>query len=476
VCKVSHEIHEECGVFGIYAPRPYEIAPTVYSGLYALQHRGQEGCGIVVHNGRQAILHKDTGLVGEVFTPEALRKFGPGHMALGHVRYGTTGNSDRANVQPMLTKHAACNMAVAHNGNLVNAATLRLELEQGGAIFHTTSDTELISYEITRQCLAGVSYEEAVSRAMDVLEGAYSLVLLFDECLVAARDKHGFRPLCYGLTEQGEYVVASESCALDAVNATLIRDVRPGEIVVFDQNGVRSLSAHCGGVKPAPCIFEYIYFARPDSVIDGCAVHRARLQAGRFLAKEHPVEADIVIGVPDSGIDAAIGYAAESGIPYGIGFIKNKYIGRTFIAPGQSSREQLVRIKLNPIAETVRGKRVVMIDDSIVRGTTSARIIRLLREAGAVEIHVRVSAPPFLHPCYYGTDVDSKSHLVANNHSLREICELIGADSLGYLPIGYLPYLLGEAGDATLCDACFTGDYRTALPADRNLDRDKFER
>ena len=428
-------LREECGVFGVFSEKTTNVAGTAYYGLFALQHRGQESCGIVVTDDGVFASYKDVGLVNDVFTPENLSALGEGNIAVGHVRYGTTGTNDRANAQPIVVNHVKGRMALAHNGNLVNSAELRRELELQGSIFHTTSDTEVISYIITKARLTAPSIEDAVSAAMDKLKGAYSLVITSPSKLIAVRDENGFRPLCYGKTEDGRYVVASESCALDAVGAEFIRDVRPGEIVVFDKNGVRSLDGHCGKAPHTLCVFEYIYFARPDSVIEGCCVHTARMRAGAFLALEHPVQADVVIGVPDSGIDAAIGYSKQSGIPYELGFIKNKYIDRTFIAPGQKSREDKVKIKLNPIPDVVRGKRVVMIDDSIVRGTTSARIVKLLREAGAKEIHMRVSAPPFTNPCYYGTDIDSRENLIACRHTVEEIAKLIGVDSLGYLSL-----------------------------------------
>ena len=386
-------------------------------------------------------------------------------MAVGHVRYATTGRKSRTNSQPMVINHIKGSMALAHNGNLTNAAELREKLELSGAIFHTTSDTEVIAYTITGARLNKPSIEEAVSAAMDMIQGAYSLVLLSPRKLIAARDPNGFRPLCIG-TLDGGYVFASESCALDAIGAHFLRDVEPGEIVIADQSGLRSIKDHCGKTKSSLCVFEFIYFARPDSVIDGAGVHEARLRAGAFLALEHPVQADIVVGVPDSGIDAAIGYARQSGIPYGTGFIKNKYIARTFIAPGQKNREDKVRIKLNPISSVVRGKRVVIIDDSIVRGTTSARIVGLLREAGATEVHMRVSAPPFLHPCYFGTDIDSRDHLIACNHTVEEIAQIIGADSLGYLSVESA-HKLANGCSCTFCDGCFTGQYPVPVPQAR---------
>ena len=466
------ELHDECGVFGVYSPATSDVASTVYYGLFALQHRGQESCGIVVNDDGLFHSYKDTGIVNDVFTPQIMESLGTGNIAVGHVRYGTTGSSDRANAQPIIINHIKGRMAIAHNGNLVNSQELREQLEMEGSIFHTTSDTEVIAYMITKERIRSGSIEEAVSRAADRLEGAFSLVIMSPAKLIAVRDTHGFRPLCYGQTEDGRYVVASESCALDAVGAKLIRDVRPGEIIVFDKNGVRSISDRCGTAAPTMCVFEYIYFARPDSVMDGCSVHRARCRAGEFLAMEHPVEADIVIGVPDSGLDAAIGYSRQSGIPYGIGFIKNKYIGRTFISPGQQSREDKVRIKLNPIAETVRSKRVVLVDDSIVRGTTCARIVRLLREAGAEEIHMRVSAPPFLNPCYYGTDIDSKEMLIACRHSVEQIARIIGVDTLGYLSLENVVRLTGEKqGCGGFCKACFDGEYPTKIPSTESKNR-----
>ena len=465
-------LHEECGVFGLCVDGMEHAAGCVYNALYALQHRGQESAGIAINDGGVITSHKDVGLVSEVFTPEVLEHLGNGSMAVGHVRYATTGRKSRSNAQPMVINHVKGTMALCHNGNLTNAAELREKLELSGAIFHTTSDTEVIAYTITGARLKTPSIEAAVSAAMDIIQGAYSLVLLSPRKLIAARDLNGFRPLCIG-TLDGGYVFASESCALDAIGARFLRDVEPGEIVVADKDGLRSIKDHCGKAKSSLCVFEFIYFARPDSVIDGAGVHEARLRAGAFLALEHPVQADIVIGVPDSGIDAAIGYARQSGIPYGTGFIKNKYIARTFIAPGQKNREDKVRIKLNPISSVVRGKRVVIVDDSIVRGTTSARIVRLLREAGATEVHMRISAPPFLHPCYFGTDIDSRDHLIACNHTVEEIGSIIGADSLGYLSVENV-HKLANGCRCTFCDGCFTGHYPVPVPEAR--EKFRFER
>lgn len=458
-------LREECGVFGIFSPETTEVAHTTYYGLFALQHRGQESCGIVVNRDSVFTGYKDTGLVNDVFTPAVMNRLGKGKIAVGHVRYGTTGSNDRNNAQPIVVNHIKGRIALAHNGNLVNSGELRHELELNGSIFHTTSDTEVISYIITKEWLNADTPEEAVKRAMRRLRGAYSLVIMSDTKLIAVRDENGFRPLCYGKTPDERYVVASESCALDSVGAALIRDLQPGEIVIFEDGGVRSIKTHCNRVPRSMCVFEYIYFARPDSVIDGCSVHTARMRAGAFLALEHPVQADVVIGVPDSGIDAAIGYSKQSGIPYELGFVKNKYIGRTFISPGQESREDQVRIKLNPITEVVRGKRIVMIDDSIVRGTTSARIVRLLRDAGAKEIHMRVSAPPFLNPCYYGTDIDSRENLIACKYSPDEIAERIGVDSLGYLSVENVKQIAKGAHGSGYCTACFDGRYPTEVPA-----------
>ena len=464
-------LHEECGVFGVYSQTHLDVATTAYYGLFSLQHRGQESCGIVVNDDGVFSSYKDVGLVYDVFTPPVMEKLGEGGIAVGHCRYGTTGCNDRNNAQPIVINHIKGNMALAHNGNLVNSAELREELELQGSIFHTTSDSEVIAYIITKERIVSNSIEEAVSKAMDRLKGAYSLVIMSPTKLIAARDEHGFRPLCYGQTPEGDWIVASESCSLSAVGATMVRDLKPGEIIVFDKNGPRSITDHCGKCDPSLCVFEYIYFARPDSIIEGCGVHRARLRAGAFLALEHPVQADVVVGVPDSGLDAAIGFARQSGIPYGIGLIKNRYIGRTFISPGQKSREDKVRIKLNPVRETVEGKRVVLIDDSIVRGTTSARIVKLLRDAGAKEIHLRISAPPFLNPCYYGTDIDSRDNLIACHHSVDEIAKIVGADSLGYLSVENVSKLTDDPSCRSYCTACFSGEYPTEIPQRPNKNR-----
>ena len=464
--------HEECGVFGLLDAGEFgDVVETTYYALYALQHRGQESCGIAVNDDGVIHNHRDNGLVNEVFTKEVMASMGSGQMAVGHCRYGTTGTRTRANAQPLLIRHIKGTMALAHNGNLTNAAELREEIELTGGIFHGTSDTEAIAYTITKERLTAPSIEDAVVAAMDKLAGAYCLVIMSPRKLIAARDPMGFRPLCMG--KKGNSIVfASESCALDAIGAEFVRDLEPGEVVVATKDGVRSIRTHCGA-HGSFCVFEYIYFARPDSVLNGVGVHTARMRAGACLAKTHPVEADVVVGVPDSGLDAALGYARESGIPYNIGFLKNKYIGRTFISPSQKQRENAVRIKLNPIADVVRGKRVVLIDDSIVRGTTSLKIVELVREAGAAEVHMRLSSPPFLYPCYFGTDIDSSDNLIAYRHSVAEIAKMIGVDSLGYLDAADLPKLCEGAG-CGLCDACFTGKYPVPPPA--KTGKDRFER
>ena len=456
------KIHEECGVFGIYTGGGTDVAGLTYSALFALQHRGQESCGIAVNDDGVISGYKDLGLVGEVFPPERLQKLGGGQLAVGHVRYATTGKKSRENAQPLIINHIKGSMALAHNGNLTNAAELREALELNGAIFHTTSDTEVIAYTITNERLRASSIEEAVSAAMDRIKGAYSLVIMSPQKLIAVRDPHGFRPLCIGRLGDG-WVFASESCALDGIGAQFVRDVRPGEIVIADKGGLRSITTHCGQCPRSLCVFEYIYFARPDSVIDGSCVHTARQRAGAFLALEHPVQADIVIGVPDSGLDAAMGYAEESGIPYGTAFVKNSYVGRTFIKPKQSSRVSAVKVKLNVLKEAVAGKRVIMIDDSIVRGTTSHLIVKMLRDAGAKEVHVKVSAPPFLYPCYFGTDIPSSDQLIASGRTIEHIRQIIGADSLAYLNIERLKEL---SEGLPICTACFTGKYPVDPPTE----------
>ena len=448
-------IHEECGLFGISDPHG-DCARTTYYGLYALQHRGQEACGIATINQRVLSFHKDVGLVGDVFHPDVLDRLN-GTMAVGHVRYATTGGGQRENAQPLTLKYVKGTLAVAHNGNLVNTAELRTFFEYRGAIFQTTTDSELIAYAIAQERLRCASAEEAVCRAVKGLRGAFSLLVMSPQKLIAVRDPWGFRPLCMG--RRGDAVIfASESCALHAVGAQFERELDPGEIVVVEGTQVRSIRENCQGSSSHMCIFEYIYFARPDSVLCGQSVHLARRNAGRLLAREFPVEADVVIGVPDSGLDAAMGFAEESGIPYGVGLVKNRYIGRTFITPGQESREQAVRIKLGSLASCVAGKRVVMVDASIVRGTTSKQIVSLLREAGATEVHMYSSAPPFIAPCYFGTDIPDRDALIACNYTQEEMREMIGADSLHFLSLEALHQIAPQA-DCGFCDGCFTGTY-----------------
>lgn len=448
-------IHEECGLFGISDPHG-DCARTTYYGLYALQHRGQEACGIATINQRVLSFHKDVGLVGDVFHPDVLDRLN-GTMAVGHVRYATTGGGQRENAQPLTLKYVKGTLAVAHNGNLVNTAELRTFFEYRGAIFQTTTDSELIAYAIAQERLRCASAEEAVCRAVKGLRGAFSLLVMSPQKLIAVRDPWGFRPLCMG--RRGDAVIfASESCALHAVGAQFERELDPGEIVVVEGTQVRSIRENCQGSSSHMCIFEYIYFARPDSVLCGQSVHLARRNAGRLLAREFPVEADVVIGVPDSGLDAAMGFAEESGTPYGVGLVKNRYIGRTFITPGQESREQAVRIKLGALASCVAGKRVVMVDDSIVRGTTSKQIVSLLREAGATEVHMYSSAPPFIAPCYFGTDIPDRDALIACNYTQEEMREMIGADSLHFLSLEALHQIAPQA-DCGFCDGCFTGTY-----------------
>ncbi len=469
---MDNHIHEECGVFGVFAPNTCDVASLTYSGLFALQHRGQESAGIVVNDDGVFTYRKDVGLVGEIFDSESLEKLGKGNMALGHVRYGTTGGGERRNAQPVVVNHLKGNMALAHNGNLVNSYELRTALEEQGSIFHSTSDTEVIAYTITKERLHTKNIEDAVNEAVGKIDGAFSLVVMSPSKLIAVRDPHGFRPLCYGVRDDGTYIVASETCALEAVNAKFVRDVEPGEVVVFTKDGIKSIKDHCGG-KRSFCVFEYLYIARPDSVCEGCSVHAARLRVGELLAEAYPIDADIVVGVPDSGTDAAIGYARRSGIPYDIGLIKNKYIGRTFIVPGQGVREEMVSIKLNVVRSVVRGKRVILVDDSIVRGTTSAKIVKRLREGGATEVHMLSSAPPFMNPCYYGVDIDSRENLIAANHTNKEIAEIIGADSVNFLSIEDVKKIAGTDGEG-FCYACFDGNYPTQIPT--KADKSRFER
>ena len=467
-CLRSHyydedEMHEECGVFGIYDFDGNDVANTIYYGLFALQHRGQESCGIAVSDTEgpmgKVLSYKGMGLVNEVFEPENLEKL-KGNIGVGHVRYSTAGSSTRENAQPLVLNYVKGTLALAHNGNLTNAPELRRELEYTGAIFQTTIDSEVIAYHIARERVKTDTVENAVLNALKKVKGSYSLIVMSPRKLIGARDPFGFRPLCIG-KRNNAYILASESCALDTIDAEFVRDVEPGEMVtITPENGIVSYKNMCQK-EHARCIFEYIYFARPDSVFDKMSVYQSRIIAGRCLAKDSPVKADIVVGVPESGNAAALGYSLESGIPYGTAFVKNGYVGRTFIKPKQSQRESSVRVKLNVLKNAVKGKRVIMIDDSIVRGTTSDRIVKMLRDAGATEVHVRISSPPFLHPCYFGTDIPSEDQLIAHNRSVEEICEILGADSLGYLELKRLPEL---TNGKQYCDGCFSGNYPIEPP------------
>ena len=460
-------IKEECGVFGIYDFDGGDVASTIYYGLLALQHRGQESCGIAVSDTSgpkgKVLSSKDMGLVNEAFTTEILKKL-KGDIGVGHVRYSTAGSSTRENAQPLVLNYVKGTLALAHNGNLINAPELRKELEYTGAIFQTTIDSEVIAYFIARERLNSKTVEEAVGRAMKKIKGAYSLIIMSPRKLIGARDPFGFRPLCIGKRDNS-YVLASETCALDTIGATFVRDVEPGEIVTISpEKGIESDKSMCiPKEQHARCVFEYIYFARPDSFVDGMSVYNSRILAGRYLAIDSPVVADLVVGVPESGNCAALGYAMESGIPYGQAFVKNSYVGRTFIKPGQKNRESSVQVKLNALRDAVEGRRVIMIDDSIVRGTTSDRIVRMLREAGAKEVHMRVSSPPFLWPCYFGTDIPARDQLIAYNRSVDEICKIIGADSLGYLKEERLSQIV-EGRE--ICSGCFTGKYPLDPPED----------
>lgn len=458
------KMHEECGVFGIYSleNNDLDVAGMTYYGLYSLQHRGQESAGIAVSDKETIVFHKDMGLVPEIFDRVVLNHL-KGTMAVGHVRYSTTGASRRENAQPIVVRSRNGQIALAHNGNIVNAAKLREQMEDNGTIFQTTNDTEVLVNLITKHSITSSTLEEAVEKMMKDVKGSYGLILMTANKMLGVRDPFGIRPLCIGKTSTA-YVIASESCALDAVNAEFIRDIEPGEIVIIENNEIRSIRPF--NYKDTKlCIFEFVYFARPDSVIDGASVQQSRYEAGKRLAIEHPVEADVVIGVPDSGISAAIGFSKQTGIPYGEGIVKNKYVGRTFIQPSQGMREMAVRIKHNAIKQTIEGKRVVIIDDSIVRGTTTRRIVQILKKAGAKEVHMRVSSPPLKFPCYFGIDISSRKELVADKLSVDEIKEMICADTLGYLSLeGLLNTPVGSK--CGFCSACLTGKYPIEVPAE----------
>ena len=463
--ELSDDLHEECGVFGMYDFDRHDVASSIYYGLFALQHRGQESCGIAVSDTYgpkgKVTSYKGMGLANEVFTSDHLEKL-KGDIGVGHVRYSTAGASTIENAQPLVLNYVKGTLALAHNGNLINAKELRHDLEYTGAIFQTTIDSEVIAYHIARERLNVGTVEEAVQRAAAKMKGAYSLVVMSPRKLIGARDPFGFKPLCIGKRDNS-YIITSETCALDTIGAEFVRDVEPGEVVtITPEGGIQSDKTNAiPKEQEARCIFEYIYFARPDSRFDGISVYASRIKAGGFLAQDSPVEADLVVGVPESGNPAAQGYAMASGIPYGTAFIKNGYVGRTFIKPKQSSRESSVRVKLNVLRESVKGKRIIMIDDSIVRGTTSGRIVSMLREAGATEVHVRISSPPFLWPCYFGTDIPAREQLIAYNKTIEQIREEIGADSLGYLKLERLEELVDGL---PICKGCFTGKYPLEPP------------
>lgn len=460
------ELKEKCGLFGIYNCNDWDTAKLAYYGLYALQHRGQESAGIAVNDNGRIFYHKEMGLVSEIFDDVVLDHL-HGKIALGHVRYATEEERMREDIQPLVLKYTKGHMALAHNGNIINAQDLRQQLEEQGNLFQTTTDLEVFAALLSRARIRYHSIEEALLEVMTQIKGAYSLLIMTPHKLIAARDPFGIRPLSLGKKEDS-YIFASESTAFDAMGAEFIRDVKPGEIIVIQEGELRSLKNHISQ-ESLMCMFEYIYFARPDSIIEGAEVYEARLEAGKILAQEYPVDADIVIGVPDSGLAAAQGYAEESGIPYGTGFIKNRYVGRTFIQPTQEMRQEGVQIKLNALRSQIRGKRVVMIDDSIVRGTTSKYIVDVLKQAGATEVHVRISSPPVTHSCHYGIDTPHRKHLIAHTHSIEEIQKAIGADSLGFISLEGVLKTPREA-KCGFCTACFTGDYPIKIEEDMKDD------
>ena len=466
-------IKEECGVFGIYSKNDREaLAFPTSVGLATLQHRGEETCGIAINDGGVIKNYKDVGLVSSVFKQHILEEMPLGKMSIGHVRYSTTGEPKKENAQPMVTRHAKGNLAVVHNGNLTNAYELRQELQKNGAIFDSTSDTEVICYIIARERLKTDSIEEAVVNAMKYIKGAYSLLVMSSQKLIAVRDPNGIRPLCMG--KMGEDIVfSSESCAIDIVGGEFVRDINPGEVVVVTNNEIKSIDVR-NGAKDGLCIFEYIYFARPDSVINGLSVHKFREEAGKYLSIQAPVDADFVAGVPDSGLDAALGYSKHSKIPYDMAFVKSKYIGRTFIQSTQKTRRAQVALKLNPISATVKDKRIVLVDDSIVRGNTLRKLVKNLKRAGAKEVHLRIASPAFVDVCYFGTDIDSKENLIANQMTIDEIREHLGADSLEYLSLENVRKIVTEYGVTDFCDGCFTGKYPIEVP--KEIKKDRFEK
>jgi len=467
-CMEWDKLKEECGIIGIYNPKEYkDISRLTYFGLIALQHRGQESAGIAVSNGKMHY-YKEMGLVQEVFSDQILDRL-KGNVSIGHVRYSTTGESYVANAQPLVVQYKGGSIALAHNGNLINAAALRDELEDKGSIFQTSIDSEVIANLIARNYKLG--FREAIIHSVQRIKGAYALTIICENKLIGVRDPNGLRPLCVGKLGEG-YVLASESCALDVTGAEFIRDIDPGEMVVIDENGISSIKFD-NNTRKALCSFEFVYFARPDSNLDGKSVYNSRRNAGRILAKEHPADADLVIAVPDSGTVAAEGYAEESGIPFGEGLVKNRYVGRTFIKPDQKTRELAVRLKLNPLKLNLKDKRIVLIDDSIVRGTTSKRIVSMLKDAGATEVHVRVSSPPVKYSCFFGIDTPEQKKLVGAQFTVEEIRGMIGADSLGYISVEGLYESIGMSPDS-LCKACFDGNYPMEVP--KKADKFLFEK
>ncbi|WP_035794396.1 amidophosphoribosyltransferase [Clostridium algidicarnis] len=461
--EIKDKFKEECGVFGVYSKSSLDVAKVTYYGLYALQHRGQESAGIAVSDGKNMNIHKSMGLVSEAFDEKSLSSL-KGNASIGHVRYSTTGSSNIINAQPILTNCKFGSMAIAHNGNLVNAEVIKELLEDGGNIFQTSIDSEVVLSLIARAYKKGIG--KAVISAVQAIKGSFAMVILTEDKLIGVRDPNGIRPLCLGKLEDS-YILSSESCAFDTVGAEFVRDIRPGEIVIIGENGIESIS-YSEKIKSKVCAFEYIYFARPDSVIDGISVYESRRKAGEILFEECPVEADIVVGVPDSGLAAAVGFSKASSIPFGIGFIKNRYVGRSFIAPSKEMRERIVSLKLNPLKENIKGKRVVLVDDSIVRGTTSKILVEMLRRAGAKEVHFRVSSPVVKYPCYFGIDTPYRKDLIGANLTIEEIRKEIGADSLGYISEEGVVKSFGEKEG--FCLGCFSGIYPVDTPIETAKD------
>lgn len=468
---IEDKIHDECGVFGIFGNDTTDIIDETYLALYALQHRGTLGAGIAINDNGNMSVVKGFGVVPEALPEKELSRLKKAKIALGHVRHTTASvANDRTSIQPLLMRYVNGQLSLALNGALTNYSELREHLHRGGAIFQSNSDIEVIAYIIAQERLKTASIEEAVLNAMDKIKGAYSMVMMAPSRLIGVRDPRGFRPLCIGKLGEN-YIITSESCVFDSLGGEFVRDVEPGEMVVIDDEGVHSYKNNCGG-KTSLCLFEFVYFARPDSVLDGMCVNIARQRAGVELAKEHPVEADMVCAVPDCGIDAAIGYSMESGIQYGVGLVKNRFIGRAHNNRKKHAQYNL-RIKLNAMKSNVQGKRIVLIDDSIVKGETSKHIVSMLKKAGAKEVHLRISSPPFKHPCYFGTDIDSTDNLIAAHKSIDEMCAEIGADSLGFLSIDGLHKIADEC-KIDFCDACFSGDY--PIEASRQSHEDKYSK